>query len=100
MPYQTRPWPSAVSDASHKGCKGLSLRGARPLLHNGAMKRRPLLLGALAAAGADPWLARAQTGRPIRLIVPYAAGGPIDATARVLAERVKDSLGTIIIENR
>jgi tripartite-type tricarboxylate transporter receptor subunit TctC len=34
------------------------------------------------------------------LIVPYAAGGPIDVTARALAERVKDSLGTVIIENR
>ncbi len=41
----------------------------------------------------------AQT-KTIRLIVPYAAGGPIDVTARVLAERVKDSLGTVIIENR
>lgn len=40
------------------------------------------------------------TNKPIRLIVPYAAGGPIDVTARVLAERVKDSLGTVIIENR
>ena len=38
--------------------------------------------------------------RPLRLIVPYAAGGPIDITARALAERVKDSLGTVIIENR
>jgi tripartite-type tricarboxylate transporter receptor subunit TctC len=38
--------------------------------------------------------------KPIRLIVPYAAGGPIDVTARVLAERVKDSLGPVIIENR
>jgi len=38
--------------------------------------------------------------KPIRLIVPYAAGGPIDVTARILAERVKDSLGTVIIENR
>ena len=43
--------------------------------------------------------ALAQT-KPIRLIVPYAAGGPIDVTARALAERVKDSLGTVIIENR
>ena len=32
--------------------------------------------------------------------MPYAAGGPIDVTARVLAERVKDSLGTVIVENR
>jgi tripartite-type tricarboxylate transporter receptor subunit TctC len=43
----------------------------------------------------------AQTpNKPIRLIVPYAAGGPIDTTARALAERVKDTLGTVIIENR
>ena len=46
-------------------------------------------------------IANAQTPvKPIRLIVPYAAGGPIDVTARALAERVKDSLGTVIIENR
>ena len=32
--------------------------------------------------------------------MPYAPGGPIDVTARALAERVKDSLGTVIIENR
>ena len=43
--------------------------------------------------------ALAQT-KPLRLIVPYAAGGPIDITARAVAERVKDSLGTVIIENR
>jgi tripartite-type tricarboxylate transporter receptor subunit TctC len=43
--------------------------------------------------------ALAQT-KPIRIIVPYAAGGPIDVTARVLAERVSASLGAVIIENR
>ena len=42
----------------------------------------------------------AQQQRTIRLVVPYAAGGPIDVTARVLAERVKDSLGTVIIDNK
>jgi tripartite-type tricarboxylate transporter receptor subunit TctC len=65
-----------------------------------SMKARHFLLtllssAALLAAGA----ANAQQ-RPIRLIVPYAAGGPIDVTARVLAERVKDSLGTVIIDNK
>jgi tripartite-type tricarboxylate transporter receptor subunit TctC len=63
------------------------------------MKRRLLLSAAAAAAVLPATAARAQA-RPIRLIVPYAAGGPIDVTARVLAERVKDSLGTVIIENR
>ncbi len=38
--------------------------------------------------------------RPIRVIVPYAAGGPIDLTARILAEQVRDSLGTLIIDNK
>jgi len=46
-----------------------------------------------------PAAALAQT-KPIRLIVPYAPGGPLDVTARALAERVKDSLGTVIVENR
>jgi tripartite-type tricarboxylate transporter receptor subunit TctC len=44
--------------------------------------------------------AAAQQQRPIRLVVPYAAGGPIDVTARALAERVKDTLGPIIIDNK
>ncbi|MCZ8294368.1 MAG: tripartite tricarboxylate transporter substrate binding protein [Hylemonella sp.] len=65
------------------------------------MKRRvlPLLvLAALALALASlPVLSQT---RPIRLIVPYAAGGPIDITARALAERVRDTLGPVIIENR
>jgi tripartite-type tricarboxylate transporter receptor subunit TctC len=37
---------------------------------------------------------------PIRLIVPYAPGGPIDITARALAERVRDTLGVVIIDNK
>jgi len=66
------------------------------------MKRRTLILSTLPAALAfltfSP-LGLAQ-GRPIRLIVPYAPGGPIDITARALAERVKDTLGPVIIDNR
>ena len=54
-------------------------------------------LGVFAALSSTA--AQAQT-RPIRLVVPYAAGGPIDVTARLLAERVKDSLGPVIIDNR
>jgi tripartite-type tricarboxylate transporter receptor subunit TctC len=50
-------------------------------------------------AGAHASQAAAQP-RIMRIIVPYAAGGPIDATARLLAERVKDVLGPVIVENR
>ncbi|OYU13819.1 MAG: ABC transporter substrate-binding protein [Comamonadaceae bacterium PBBC1] len=52
------------------------------------------------ALGAAAWVPAWAQGKPIRIIVPYAPGGPIDVTARALAERVKDSLGTVIIENR
>ena len=62
--------------------------------------RYKILLTALALLGAVTTpMAQAQT-KPIRLIVPYAAGGPLDVTARALAERVRDTLGTVIIENK
>jgi tripartite-type tricarboxylate transporter receptor subunit TctC len=64
------------------------------------MSYKTILLTALTVvAAAAASLAQAQ-GKPIRLIVPYAAGGPIDVTARALAERVKDTLGTVIVENK
>jgi tripartite-type tricarboxylate transporter receptor subunit TctC len=68
------------------------------------MQRRHFLASAaagaasLAAAGL-PLMAAADT-RPIRLIVPYAPGGPLDATARILAAGVKDALGTVIVDNK
>ena len=60
------------------------------------MQRRHVLT-ALAAALALQ--ARAQN-RPIRLVVPYPPGGPLDIVARALADKVKDSLGVVIVENR
>ncbi len=58
-----------------------------------------LALSTLALATGAPALAQQQ--RPIRLVVPYAAGGPIDVTARALAERVRDTLGgPVIIDNK
>ncbi|MFZ3248892.1 MAG: tripartite tricarboxylate transporter substrate-binding protein, partial [Pseudolabrys sp.] len=38
--------------------------------------------------------------RPINIIVPFAAGGPSDVMARILADRMKRPLGqTILVEN-
>jgi tripartite-type tricarboxylate transporter receptor subunit TctC len=65
------------------------------------MQRRHALT-AFAAALALPLQTlplRAQT-RPIRLVVPYPPGGPLDIVARALADKVKDSLGVVIVENR
>ncbi|MBK6615903.1 tripartite tricarboxylate transporter substrate binding protein [Ottowia sp.] len=63
------------------------------------MQRRSLVTAALALAAAGGALAQAPA-KPIRLIVPYAPGGPIDVTARALAERVQAPLGTIVVENK
>lgn len=49
--------------------------------------------GVLAQAPAYPT-------KPIRLIVPYPAGGPLDTAARALAEQVRTTLGVIVVENR
>ncbi len=50
-------------------------------------------------AGGDCW-AQAFPSRPVTMIVPFAAGGPADVIARVLAERMRLSLGQpVVIEN-
>lgn len=63
------------------------------------MLNRRFVTAGLLAAAALPSATWAQA-RPIRIVVPFAAGGPIDVTARLLADAVKDSLGTVIVENR
>lgn len=68
------------------------------------MKRRNLIAAASAAAGlaALPQGARAQAypTKPISVIVPFAAGGPTDALARILGQRMGEVLGQqIIIDN-
>jgi tripartite-type tricarboxylate transporter receptor subunit TctC len=66
-------------------------------------RRRFLHLAAGAVAlPAVSRIARAQTypTRPITMIVSYPPGGPVDAAARIFAERMRTSLGgTIIVEN-
>ncbi len=58
-------------------------------------RRAALRAAALLLAVGD---VRAQ--KPIRLIVPYPPGGPLDIVARALAEKVRPALGSIYVENR
>src|SRR5437764_10260809 len=63
---------------------------------------RRLLILAIGAMFAGIASAQAQTfpSRPISIVVPFPAGGPTDALARVLSERMKVYLGQpVIIEN-
>lgn len=66
---------------------------------------RRSLLGMAAAMASVAGLARAQTGdwpsRPVRLIVPSAAGGPTDTFARIFADDFGKAFGQpFIVENR
>jgi tripartite-type tricarboxylate transporter receptor subunit TctC len=66
------------------------------------LARRTFLRFVAAGAVAGSAIARAQSypTRPITLVVPYPPGGPTDTIARLLAEKMRPSLGQpVIIEN-
>jgi tripartite-type tricarboxylate transporter receptor subunit TctC len=64
--------------------------------------RRQLPLLALALGGlARPALAQGFPSRPIRVVVPYAAGGGTDLTTRLLMEAIRPALGQpVVVEAR
>ena len=61
------------------------------------MRRRQILTASALLSSMPAW---AQPARPIRLVVPYPPGGPLDIAARALADKVRDSLGPVVVENR
>jgi len=62
--------------------------------------RRLLVLGSLALLA--PWAAAQDyPSRPVRIIVPFAAGGPADVYARFLATKLQEVLGQpFVVDNR
>jgi tripartite-type tricarboxylate transporter receptor subunit TctC len=62
-----------------------------------------IALGAmlLAAALAVPAVAQDFPGKPIKIVVPYAAGGGADIVARIIAQKLQEKWGpAVIVENR
>ena len=63
--------------------------------------QRMALAACMALFTATSALAQAFPSKPIRLIVPYAAGGGTDISARAIAQQVSESIGQpVIIDNR
>jgi len=65
--------------------------------------RRPafLLACALVLLGAAPAQAQTYPSKPIRIVVPFVAGGAVDLLARIMGQKLSEALGQpVIIENR
>jgi len=65
------------------------------------IRRRVAVAAAMAALGLAAFPAGAQDSTPVRLLVGYAAGGPVDQAARIIAPVLARELGApVVVENK
>src|SRR5215813_13514337 len=103
-PTSSAPMNHSTSEnsASMRNAPYRDLSRAYPV-NSRVMKTTPFVqaLGAaLLAAISTLAAAQAYPSRPVTVTVPFAAGGPTDTIARIMAERMSRALGqTVVVEN-
>ena len=61
----------------------------------------PRICAAALAAAATSTFAQGYPARPVKIVVPFAAGGVADITARVLSQKMSEAMGQqVLVENR
>ena len=65
------------------------------------MRLRSVVLAATLSFLASPALAQTYPSKPIRILVPFAAGGAVDTLARLIGNKLGEQLGQpVLVENR
>jgi tripartite-type tricarboxylate transporter receptor subunit TctC len=60
-----------------------------------------MAVGAIQLLAAAPAMSQTWPSKPVKVIVPFAAGGPADVYARFLSQRLQDALGqSFVVDNR
>ena len=71
------------------------------MLYRSAISMRVVLALLTSFWAIAPSASAAYPDKPIRMIVPFAAGGPTDAVARVIAQQLAENMGQpVLVDNR
>ena len=78
--------------------------GAARTVNNGAWKRRSVMALTIAGCFASAWAqtpAAPYPSKTVTIVVPFSAGGGVDTVARMLADKLRTSLGQpVVVDNK